>query len=60
MKAGEYEVVFEIDLLSNIIMKIISNGKIVFYEKVTDDVLEISNKFLKGARLNEFITTGGN
>ena len=44
----DYEVVFKHDkLFDKIVMKIISNGQIIFYETVTDEVLKVAEEYNK-------------
>ncbi|MER2008505.1 MAG: hypothetical protein ABS939_13730 [Psychrobacillus sp.] len=46
MKEFGYEVIFEHDeLFDKIIMKIIANSQIIFYEVVTEDVLRVAREY---------------
>lgn len=44
----DYEVVFKHNkLFDKIVMKMISNGQIIFYETVTDEVLKVAEEYNK-------------
>lgn len=42
----DYKVEFELDWKKNVIMKLVSNNQVVFYENVTDEVIPVTTELL--------------